>query len=88
MYIAAYKSSLQGKHVLGSLSEVYSREVKFLCRCRKFFQGNDVYSEFLKAGTAGKVRIHMVENYPPKDKGDNADGVILQNYGETFVLLI
>ena len=27
MYIAAYKSSLQGKHVLGSLSDIYSREV-------------------------------------------------------------
>lgn len=44
-------------------------------------QGNDVYSAMLKAGTAGKVKIHMVENYPPKDVGDNADGIILQNIG-------
>ncbi|EYB97877.1 hypothetical protein Y032_0136g1975 [Ancylostoma ceylanicum] len=68
LYIAAYKSSLQGKHVLGYRSEL-SR------------QGDLVYDSLLHIGTAGKVNIKMVENYPPKDKGDNSDGIILQNNG-------
>ncbi|CAD6194991.1 unnamed protein product [Caenorhabditis auriculariae] len=67
--IAAYKSSLQGKHVLGQLDKFYSNE------------GDSVYDSILKAGKAGKAKVRMVENYPPKDKGDNADGIILQNFG-------
>ncbi|CAJ0609368.1 unnamed protein product [Cylicocyclus nassatus] len=66
--IAAYKSSLQGKHVLGHNSQL-SR------------QGDFLFDSLLRAGTTGNVNIKMVENYPPKDKGDNADGIILQNKG-------
>ncbi|KHJ99800.1 hypothetical protein OESDEN_00201 [Oesophagostomum dentatum] len=65
LYIAAYKSSLQGTHVLGHRS-VLSR------------QGDFLYDSLLHIGTTGRVNIRMVENYPPKDKGDNADGAILQ----------
>ncbi|KIH59648.1 hypothetical protein ANCDUO_10111 [Ancylostoma duodenale] len=75
LHIAAYKSSLQGKHVLGYRSEL-SR------------QGDLVYDSLLHIGTAGKVNIKMVENYPPKDKGDNSDGIILQNNGLSFIVLV
>ncbi|ETN70593.1 phospholipase D domain protein [Necator americanus] len=68
LYIAAYKSSLQGKHVLGHRSDLS-------------VQGDFVYDSLLHVGTTGRLNIKMVENYPPKDKGDNADGIILQNKG-------
>lgn len=35
----------------------------------------------MAVGKSRKVAVRMVENYPPKDKGDNADGVILENFG-------
>lgn len=45
------------------------------------FQGDLMFDSLLHIGTSGKVNIKMVENYPPKDKGDNSDGIILQNNG-------
>ncbi|KJH48411.1 phospholipase D domain protein [Dictyocaulus viviparus] len=72
LFIAAYKSSLQGKHVLGCHSSL-SRE------------GDKIYDTLLYAGTTGGINIKMVENYPPKDKGDNDDGIILQKYALQFI---
>ncbi|CAB3398248.1 unnamed protein product [Caenorhabditis bovis] len=69
LFIAAYKSSLQGKHVLGDMDKLFSNE------------GDAIYGNIMSVGKTGEVNIRMIENYPPKDKGDNADGVILQNYG-------
>uniref|UniRef100_A0A8R1EQT3 PLD phosphodiesterase domain-containing protein n=1 Tax=Caenorhabditis japonica TaxID=281687 RepID=A0A8R1EQT3_CAEJA len=35
----------------------------------------------MSLGKSKLVTVRMVENYPPKDKGDNADGMILENFG-------
>lgn len=69
LYVAAYKSSLQGKHVLGDSAKYYSVE------------GDAIYNTLMSVGKSRKVNVRMIENYPPKDKGDNADGVILENFG-------
>ncbi|PAV61389.1 hypothetical protein WR25_05132 isoform A [Diploscapter pachys] len=70
--IAAYKSSLQGKHVLGDMGQMYSAE------------GDYLYNLLLETGRKENIKIRMIENYPPKDKGDNADGIILQNFGSVY----
>lgn len=44
-------------------------------------QGDSIYKTLLTVGKSHAITIKMVENYPPKDKGDNADGVILENFG-------
>lgn len=67
--IAAYKSSLQGKHVLDEVDASHSTE------------GDSIYNQIMEVGKGGNVQIKMIENYPPKDKGDNADGEILQGQG-------
>ncbi|TMS36497.1 hypothetical protein L596_003647 [Steinernema carpocapsae] len=69
LLIAAYKSSLRGKHVFGEASQKYS------------VLGESIYESILKGGLERNVNIRMIENYPPKDKGDNEDGLSLQNQG-------
>ncbi|KFD73191.1 hypothetical protein M514_04796 [Trichuris suis] len=68
IYIAAYKSSLRGKHVLGQPFP-------------STFMGEQIFEQLLKAGTEKDVTIRMVENYPAKDPGDNADGWSLESRG-------
>ncbi|KRY70285.1 Phospholipase D3 [Trichinella pseudospiralis] len=66
--IAAYKTSLRGKHILNKPD--LSTEM-----------GEKIFDQLLKAGTERHVRVRMVENYPPKDRGDNADGLSLASKG-------
>ncbi|KRZ69627.1 Phospholipase D3, partial [Trichinella papuae] len=66
--IAAYKTSLRGKHILNKPD--LSTEM-----------GEKIFDQLLKAGTERHVRVRMVENYPPKDRGDNADGSSLASKG-------
>ncbi|VDM52797.1 unnamed protein product, partial [Angiostrongylus costaricensis] len=82
LYIAAYKSSLQGKHVLGLHSNLsHSISFKATKSMIDTIEGDTVYDALLHVGTVGGVSIKMVENFPPKDKGDNDDGIILQSFG-------
>ncbi|KAF8355064.1 hypothetical protein PRIPAC_96687 [Pristionchus pacificus] len=67
--IAAYKSSLQGKHVLGDLHELYSLE------------GDSIFELLMDRGLHHNLTIKMVENYPPKDNGDNEDAMMLHENG-------
>ncbi|CAD5222245.1 unnamed protein product [Bursaphelenchus xylophilus] len=67
--IAAYKSSLRGKHVLGSVTQDFSVE------------GDLIFEELKQAGLGRNVNIRIVENAPSKDKGDNEDARSLQNAG-------
>uniref|UniRef100_A0AC34R6X9 PLD phosphodiesterase domain-containing protein n=1 Tax=Panagrolaimus sp. JU765 TaxID=591449 RepID=A0AC34R6X9_9BILA len=67
--IAAYKSSLRGKHVFGNFNQKYSAE------------GEAIYESIQSAGIDKKILIKMVENGPSKDKGDNEDGKSLENKG-------
>ncbi|VDM41039.1 unnamed protein product [Toxocara canis] len=70
LMIAAYKSSLRGKHVFGSgNSQLFST------------QGEKIFDALLESGTQKGVVIRIVENYPPKDKGDNADAASLERRG-------
>uniref|UniRef100_A0A1I8AP36 PLD phosphodiesterase domain-containing protein n=1 Tax=Steinernema glaseri TaxID=37863 RepID=A0A1I8AP36_9BILA len=69
LLIAAYKSSLRGKHVFGSESQDFSTF------------GESIYESILRAGLERDLNIRMIENYPPKDKGDNEDGISLQETG-------
>ncbi|VDO27643.1 unnamed protein product [Onchocerca flexuosa] len=66
---AAYKTSLRGEHVLGD----------DYCRMYSDY-GSKIHDALLDAGLKRKVRIRMIENYPPKDKGDNEDGI---NFAKT-----
>uniref|UniRef100_A0A914VZY1 PLD phosphodiesterase domain-containing protein n=1 Tax=Plectus sambesii TaxID=2011161 RepID=A0A914VZY1_9BILA len=66
--IAAYKSSLRGKHVLGD-SHPFS------------YQGEEIFDLLVNAGRDRGVPIRMVENFPPKDRGDNEDGKSLARRG-------
>ncbi|CAI4225617.1 unnamed protein product [Auanema sp. JU1783] len=68
LLIAAYKSSLQKKHVLQDV-EITSQQ-----------QGDDIFRAIFDAGTKQNVNIKMIENYAPKDRGDNIDGKILENH--------
>ncbi|KAL3112799.1 hypothetical protein niasHT_019773 [Heterodera trifolii] len=67
--IAAYKTSLRGKHVLGEDNGNYST------------QGETVFDALLDAGLRRGVGIRMVENAVAKDKGDNEDGLSLYKRG-------
>uniref|UniRef100_A0A915A651 PLD phosphodiesterase domain-containing protein n=3 Tax=Parascaris univalens TaxID=6257 RepID=A0A915A651_PARUN len=70
LLIAAYKSSLRGKHVFGSEnSQLFST------------QGEKIFDSLLESGTEKGVFIRIVENYPPKDKGDNEDAASLEKRG-------
>ncbi|KAK0396893.1 hypothetical protein QR680_001901 [Steinernema hermaphroditum] len=69
LLIAAYKSSLRGKHVFGAESQEFS------------VLGESIYDLILKAGLERDLNVRMIENYPPKDKGDNEDGISLQESG-------
>ncbi len=44
-------------------------------------QGEEVFEDLVNAGRDRNVAIRMVENYPPKDAGDNDDGKGLQRRG-------
>uniref|UniRef100_A0A5S6Q1J0 PLD phosphodiesterase domain-containing protein n=1 Tax=Trichuris muris TaxID=70415 RepID=A0A5S6Q1J0_TRIMR len=68
IYIAAYKTSLRGKHVLGASDPSTS-------------MGEQIFEQLLKTGTEKDVTIRMVENYLAKDPGDNADGSSLESRG-------
>ncbi|KAI6188106.1 Phospholipase D3 [Aphelenchoides besseyi] len=67
--VAAYKSSLRGMHVLGSMQQDFS------------VQGEMIYDELQSAGLNRNVRIRVVENSPSKDRGDNADARSLHEQG-------
>uniref|UniRef100_A0A7E4UQ78 PLD phosphodiesterase domain-containing protein n=1 Tax=Panagrellus redivivus TaxID=6233 RepID=A0A7E4UQ78_PANRE len=67
--IAAYKSSLRGKHVFGNESQRYSSE------------GEAIYKAIKNAGINRKLSLRMVENGLSKDKGDNEDGKSLHKQG-------
>ncbi|KAF7639609.1 hypothetical protein Mgra_00000933 [Meloidogyne graminicola] len=62
--IAAYKSSLRGKHVLGELN---SNNISL--------QGEQIFETIINNGK--EIQIKMVENAVSKDKGDNEDGISL-----------
>lgn len=47
----------------------------------KIFQGETIFNELVDAGNERGVEIRMVENFPPKDEGDNADGASLMRKG-------
>ncbi|VBB27721.1 unnamed protein product [Acanthocheilonema viteae] len=70
--IFSYKTSLRGEHVLD-----YD-----YCRSHSD-QGRKIHDALVEAGLKRKVRIRMIENYPPKDKGDNEDGI---NFAKTGVI--
>ncbi|KRY32501.1 Phospholipase D3 [Trichinella spiralis] len=72
--IAAYKTSLRGKHILNKPD--LSTEM-----------GEKIFDQLLKAGTKRHVRVRMVENYPPKDRGDNADGSSLASKVKRYIHL-
>lgn len=55
--IAAYKSSLQGKHVLGNLSVLYSKEVTFECFCWSFPRMRTLYKDNLQNTNLNFVQI-------------------------------
>ncbi|VDN57019.1 unnamed protein product [Dracunculus medinensis] len=62
LLIAAYKTTLRGKHVLEKSSDlVYS------------IQGDLFFNDLLNAGLRNKS-IYIAGNFPLKDKDDNADG--------------
>ncbi|KAI6176931.1 Phospholipase D3 [Aphelenchoides bicaudatus] len=67
--LAAYKSSLRGRHVLGSNTAEYSVE------------GDHIFDDLLNAGLNRSLNIRIVENAKSKDKGDNADGIVLFEQG-------
>lgn len=69
LLIAAYKSSLRGKHVLGAERQLFSQ------------QGEQIFDALLEAGSTRGVSVRILENYPPKDKGDNEDGISLAKRG-------
>uniref|UniRef100_A0AAF5RT20 PLD phosphodiesterase domain-containing protein n=1 Tax=Wuchereria bancrofti TaxID=6293 RepID=A0AAF5RT20_WUCBA len=72
LILAAYKTSLRGKHVLNDDNcQLHSN------------QGSKIYDALVEAGLKRKIRIRMIENYPPKDKGDNEDGI---NFAKTGVI--
>ncbi|VDN93999.1 unnamed protein product [Brugia pahangi] len=68
LILAAYKTSPRGEHVL---NDDY-------CQWHSN-QGSKIYDALVEAGLKRKIRIRMIENYPPKDKGDNENGINLQN---------
>uniref|UniRef100_A0A183CBA3 PLD phosphodiesterase domain-containing protein n=1 Tax=Globodera pallida TaxID=36090 RepID=A0A183CBA3_GLOPA len=68
--IAAYKTSLRGKHVLGEQN-----------RSNFSAHGEMVFDALLRAGLERGVGIRMVENAVAKDKGDNEDGFSLYRRG-------
>ncbi|KAI6235458.1 Phospholipase d-related [Aphelenchoides besseyi] len=71
--VAAYKSSLRGMHVLGSMQQDFS------------VQGEMIYDELQNAGLNRNVQIRVVENSPSKDRGDNADARSLHEQGEQSI---
>ncbi|VIO86373.1 Uncharacterized protein BM_BM6716, partial [Brugia malayi] len=70
LILVAYKTSLRGEHVL---NDDY-------CQWHSN-QGSKIYDALVEAGLKRKIRIRMIENYPPKDKGDNEDGINLAKAG-------
>jgi len=67
--MAAYKSSFRGKHVL---DQEYRSAAKL---------GDDIYDLLKSASLQRGVRLEAVENYPPKDRGDNEDASALSELG-------
>jgi len=67
--MAAYKSSFRGKHVLEQ-EHMTSAQL-----------GDDIYDLLKKAGVERGIRLEAVENYPPKDRGDNEDASALSEMG-------
>jgi len=67
--MAAYKSSFRGKHVL---------EQEHWSSARL---GDDVYETIKTAAVEKGIRLEAVENYPPKDRGDNEDVSALSDSG-------
>lgn len=76
--IAAYKSSLRGKHVLGE-QQTGSGDVNSSANLS--LQGEMVFDALLEAGLKRSLPIRMVENAVAKDKGDNEDGNSLYRRG-------
>lgn len=46
------------------------------------FQGEEIFDLLVNAGRDRRVPIRMVENFPPKDRGDNEDGKSLARRGK------
>jgi len=67
--LAAYKSSFRGKHVLAGEHLSSGR------------LGDDIFESLRKAGAERGIRLEAVENYPPKDRGDNEDADALVELG-------
>ncbi|CAJ0581119.1 unnamed protein product, partial [Mesorhabditis spiculigera] len=67
LVIAAYKSSLQGHHVLDPIDLHFSIE------------GDTIFQQLKERGA--EIDIQMIESFPPKDRGDNEDGNILERLG-------
>ncbi|CAJ0931237.1 unnamed protein product, partial [Mesorhabditis belari] len=68
LVIAAYKSSLQGRHVLSDPHDFHFAN-----------EGDAIFEQLKEKGNV--IKIGMVESFPPKDKGDNEDGNILEDLG-------
>uniref|UniRef100_A0A915PSX2 PLD phosphodiesterase domain-containing protein n=1 Tax=Setaria digitata TaxID=48799 RepID=A0A915PSX2_9BILA len=84
LILAAYKTSLRGEHVLNyDYSQLYSNQVNVLNVISSIIlcQGSKIHDAVLQAGLKRKVLIRMIENYPPKDKGDNEDGISFAKLG-------
>jgi len=69
MILAAYKSSFRGKHVL---DEEHSSAARL---------GDEIFDRLKAAAIERGIRMEAVENYPPKDRGDNEDVSALADLG-------
>uniref|UniRef100_A0A915IM17 PLD phosphodiesterase domain-containing protein n=1 Tax=Romanomermis culicivorax TaxID=13658 RepID=A0A915IM17_ROMCU len=71
LHIAAYKSSLRAKHVINSTDQNPSTAM-----------GEEIFRLLTEMKTKNRnVSVKMVENYPPRDLGDNEDGLSLEKRG-------
>lgn len=80
--LAAYKTSLRGKHVLGEQQQSQSETAASVNNISS--QGEMVFDALLAAGLERGIPIRMVENAVAKDKGDNEDGNALYRRGALF----
>jgi phospholipase D3/4 len=67
--MAAYKSSFRGRHVL---------DEEFLSSAHL---GDAIFDKLKSTGERNGLKMEAVENYPPKDRGDNEDVASLTESG-------
>jgi len=69
LILAAYKSSFRGKHVL---DQEHAHSARL---------GDRIFDLLKNAGLERGLKLEAVENYPPKDRGDNEDVDALSDLG-------